>query len=43
MQLREITNVHVLNAAQTQTIKGGARDTRTSSSGISTYTLPIKK
>jgi hypothetical protein len=42
MQLKEITNVNVLNAAQAQTIKGGARDTR-SNSGITTYVLPIKK
>jgi hypothetical protein len=40
MQLKEITNVNVLNAAQAQTIKGGARDTRTNN--ISTYTLPIR-
>jgi hypothetical protein len=43
MQLRELTNVNALNAAQTQTIKGGARDTRTGgTSGISAFTLPIK-
>jgi hypothetical protein len=43
MQLRELTNVHVLNTAQTQTIKGGARDTRKgSSSSTSSLSLPIR-
>lgn len=42
MQLKEISNVHVLNVAQAQTIKGGARDTRSTSSGDSTYGAPPK-
>jgi hypothetical protein len=44
MKLRELTNVQSLETAQTVTLKGGARDTRTSaSSGTSTLTLIIKK
>jgi hypothetical protein len=41
MQLKEVTNVKVLDVAQAQTIKGGARDTR-KGTGTSTYTLPIR-
>lgn len=39
MKLRELNNVQTLNAAQSVTIKGGARDTRggTSTSSIATY------
>jgi hypothetical protein len=42
MQLKELPNVNVLNAAQAQTIKGGARDTRSKGTTSSTYGLPIR-
>lgn len=43
MKLSELTNIKSLEVAQSQTLKGGARDTRSSSSGVSQLGLPIKK
>lgn len=43
MKLRELNNVNTLNAEQSVTIKGGARDTRGSgTTSTSTYTEGIK-
>ena len=43
MKLTEIKNIQSLGIAQSQTVKGGARDTRGgNSSSTSTLTLPIK-
>ena len=43
MKLRELTNIQPLNVAQTTTVKGGARDTRgTSTSGTSTLGIYFK-
>jgi hypothetical protein len=44
MKLRELTNIQPLEVAQSTTLKGGARDTRSGqTTSTSTLTLIIKK
>ena len=43
MKLRELTNIKSLEVAQTEALKGGARDTRGSTTTTSTLGSFVKK